>query len=336
MKIRFLSLAGSALVLVPQAALADVVVSPRVSYFFDNINQRASGLDDAATLDEEDARAQTEILQDFFGPDAGVEYAADGVGINNDQLALPMYGLAVTLIEGDWSLTATGMYGKGDGIARANATTIQTTSLLGFQATDVLAFSSTGIQQFERIDLEFTAQKRINERFAVMGGVRYEYVDSVLNGSVNLNISNNASNLISSLIDEPIEFNVLQANSPVLIEGAYEVFSIRAGVAGFIPFGEGNAVFLNGMVHLSHEPTTEFSVTQFDFLTETEATTQTRQGSETTIGPDMAVGVQFGLSDRVSLDVRYRGTFYFPLAGGANFNDVRVNHGVNAGVSFRF
>lgn len=336
MKIGLLALAGSTLALVPQAALADVIVSPRVSYFFDNINQRASGLDDAATLDEEDVRAQTEILQDLFGPDAGVEYATDGVGINNDQLALPMYGLAVTLIEGDWSVTATGMYGKGDGIARANGTAIQTTSLLGLQATDVLAFTSTGIQQSERIDLELTAQKRINERFAVMGGVRYEHVDSVLNGSANFNISNNASNLISLLIDEPFNFNLVQANNPQLIEGAYEVFSIRGGVAGFIPFGEGNAVFLNGMVHLSHEPTTEFSITQLDFVTETEVTTQSRQGSETTIGPDMAVGVQFGLSDSVSLDVRYRGAFYFPLAGGANFNDVRVNHGVNAGVSFRF
>jgi opacity protein-like surface antigen len=336
MKIRLLALAGSTLVLVPQAALAEVIVSPRVSYFFDNVNQRASGLDDAATLDEEDVRAQTEILQDLFGPDAGVEYAVDGVGINNDQLALPMYGLAVTLIQGDWSVTATGMYGKGDGTARANATAIQTTSVLGLQATDVVAFNSTGTQQFERIDLELTAQKRINERFAVMGGVRYERVDSVLNGSSNFTISNNASNLISLLIDEPFKFNLMQANSPQLIEGTYEVFSIRGGVAGFIPFGEGNAVFLNGMVHLSHEPATELSVTQLDFVTGTEVTTQSRQGSETTIGPDMAVGVQFSLSDSVSLDVRYRGAFYFPLAGGANFNDVRVNHGVNAGVSFRF
>lgn len=336
MKFRILALAGASLAFVPQAAMADVVVSPRVSYFFDNINQRASGLDDAATLDDEDLAAQTAVLQELFGPDAGVEFESDGVGINNDQIALPMFGLAVTVIEGDWSFTATGMYGEADGSVRANASGILTTNVLGLQATDVLAFSSTGVQQSERIDLELTAQKRINERFAVMGGVRYEYVDTVINGVANYGISANASNLISSLFEGPFDFNIVQASNEQLIKGAYEVYSIRGGVAGFIPFGEANAVFLNGMLHLSHEPSPDISVTQIDFLTGNEVTSVTRQGAETTLGPDMAVGVQFGLSESVSLDVRYRGAFYFPISGGASFQDVRVNHGVNAGVSFRF
>ena len=327
---------GAILASVPQVALADIVISPRVSYYYDNVNQRASGLDEAGVISDEELEEQRQEFRDLFGDTADLQFETTSTGINNDQLALPMYGLAGTIIDGDWSVTFTGMYGEADGEVRSNSTGIMTTSLFGFEATDIAATAFVGTQEAERIDLELTAQKRINERFAIMGGVRYEHVDATIDGTVAIDLSNNQVNLISALFAQPPEFQVFRETSELGADATYEVYSVRGGFAGFIPFGENNTVFLNGMLHLSHEPAPDITTFQTDIATgETVSATATQRG-ETTLGPDMAVGVQLGLSENVSLDVRYRGAFYFPVGGGRSFDDPRVNHGINAGVSFRF
>ncbi len=336
MQFRYLGLLGCLAATIPQMASAEVIISPRFSYYFDNINQRSSGLEDAAQADSDQLAEQNQQLQDLFGSTASINVEPQGAGVSNDQIALPMFGLAATLVDGDWSYTLTGMYGEADGAIRANSSAIQTFNLFGQTATDVLALTADGVQQSQRIDVEFTAQKRINERFAVMGGIRYEHVDSNANSTANISISSNATNLINNLTFAPPEFQLTQTSLDQTIEASYEVYSLRGGVAGYIPFGEGNTVFLNGMMHLSHEPAPNIIAAQEDVVTGNLVTAATTQTSETTLGPDLAVGMQLSLAENISFDIRYRGAFYFPVAGSRSFQDPRVNHGVNAGVSFLF
>jgi hypothetical protein len=63
------------------------------------------------------------------------------------------------------------------------------------------------------------------------------------------------------------------------------------------------------------------------------------------IGPDMSAGILRPLTERVTLDVRYRALYYYnvytdhpigPADDGANWDDPRGTHGLNIGVSFRF
>lgn len=336
MKLKYTVLAGALLASVSQAANAEVIISPRFSYYFDNINQRGSGIEAAGTPGEEEIADANRQFQDILGPTASVDFDVEGSGGASSQIALPMYGLAGTYVDGDFSITLTGMYGEGDSQLTSVGAFTQTFSIFGETATDVLTTSSVGTQEFERIDIELTAQKRINERFAVLGGVRYENVDST--GVINSQIvsSVNFLNLINSFGFVPPDFQVVRDNTRTDVSIQSEVFSARGGVAGFIPFGEGNTVFLNGMLHLSHQPSADTVATSVDLATGTELSTITPEGSETTLGPDVSVGIQLSMAENVFFDIRYRGAFYFPVGGGRSFEDPRVNHGVNAGVSFVF
>jgi len=58
--------------------------------------------------------------------------------------------------------------------------------------------------------------------------------------------------------------------------------------------------------------------------------------SESAIGPDISVGYVHRFTDTIGLDVRYRAIVYFPISGSRSFDDPRVNHGINAGLTFNF
>jgi len=123
--------------------------------------------------------------------------------------------------------------------------------------------------------------------------------------------------------------------STATLRGKGQVYSGRAGITGFIPFSQTGTVFLTGMLHVSHE-VGRSSITQPDPITGVVTTVKSKDPSETTLGPDFAVGAQFALAENIAFDIRYRAAVYFPVSGPRDFKDPRVNHGVNMGVSFRF
>ena len=323
-------------VAVHQPAWADVTISPRFSYYFDNANQRTSGLDQAATISDEVTAEQNAQIRAIFGPNSSVDYTVTGSGAQTNQLAVPMFGLSTTIGSDDLSVTLTGMYGKGNTNIRTTTTVLQETVLAGFAATDTITATGLGKSDAKRYDIEATAQKRLNERFAFIGGVRYERVDAAADVVFSSTASNNAANLGALLLGGNVDFDIVQADSQSRFKVEGEVYSARAGISGFIPFSQSGTVFLTGMLHVSHEPSGRSTEIATDPVTNaiTEATSSTP--SETTLGPDFAVGAQFAIAENIAFDIRYRAAVYFPISGTRDFNDPRVNHGVNTGVSFRF
>jgi opacity protein-like surface antigen len=313
-------------------ALADVTISPRFSYYFDNVNQRTSGFDEAL---RENAEQQSDEFTDTFGPGSSQTFGVESAGIEGNALAIPMYGLSATVGSDDLSVTLTGMYGKTDSSSSATIGSKLVTVLNGITATDIgLSVGSTEIKA-KRYDLEASVQKRLNERFALVGGVRYERVKAISDTLITTTLSNNFVNLISTQAGGDVGFEALPALSFLRSKTTSELYGARVGISGFIPFSQSATVFVNGMIHASHRPATKSRDTEVDVEGEVTQSTDSEE-KETSIGPDIAVGIQVGLTENIAFDARYRAVVFFPVSGALDFTDPRVNHGVNLGVSYRF
>ena len=98
-------------------ARADVVIGPRVSYYFDNSNLRTSGIDPG--LDEGDALdpADIAVLRTAFGVEPQLTTVGEGEGVLSDQVGYPMIGAMVNFGDDRDRFTLTALYGSGEGPA---------------------------------------------------------------------------------------------------------------------------------------------------------------------------------------------------------------------------
>ena len=321
-------------------AQADFSISPRFFLYFDNASQRQSGFDELASLTEaEDAEAAAE-LSDFFGTPIGFTTDKVNSASINNQVVYPLFGGAFGYSFGQdnrTNVTFSALYGKSTSKFKTLQTYRQTITAEGFSAEDIATQTMEGDAKTSRLDLELTLQHRLNERFALLGGLRYEHLRSKGNFDFESTSSNNAVNLFNLLFDEgDIELGLNNAEGSMSVKSTDNLYSVRFGGAAFAPIGKRNMVYVNGLVHITHQASTtgksRFVVPDLDI----DDTNSLKIGSETTIGPDIAVGYQHRFSDRVGFDIRYRGIFYFPVSGTKDFTDPRVNHGLNAGLTFAF
>ncbi|MEO1221573.1 MAG: hypothetical protein AAFY42_09540, partial [Pseudomonadota bacterium] len=119
-------------------------------------------------------------------------------------------------------------------------------------------------------------------------------------------------------------------------EAALVTASARAGATLFAPFGDNAVAFANGMFHASYQPAyTARIITRPVSFAADDVNSDFENPDEISIGPDIAVGAQFILSNSLALDVRYRAVLFFPISGDQSFSDARVNHGLNLGLSLR-
>ena len=84
-------LAGACTALTAAPAHADVIIGPRVAYYFDNSNLRTSSIaggvqDEGGLIDE----ASFELAQELLGPDLELTTQQEGIGVLADQIAIPM------------------------------------------------------------------------------------------------------------------------------------------------------------------------------------------------------------------------------------------------------
>lgn len=321
-------------------AQADFSFSPRFFLYFDNASQRQSGFDELASLTEAGDAQESAQLTDAFG--TPITVTTDQVvsaGISN-QMVYPLFGGAVTYGFGQdnrTNVTFSALYGKAKSRFKTLQTFHQTITAEGFAAEDISTQTMEGDIKTRRLDLELSLQHRLNERFALLGGFRYEHLSSKGNFDFDSTSSNNAVNLFQLLFgDGDIELGLNNAQGTMSVKSNDNLYSVRFGGAAFTPIGKRNTVYVNGLVHITHESSAKgksrFVVPELDI----DETGSIKVGSETTIGPDIAVGYQHRFSDRVGFDIRYRGIFYFPISGTKDFTDPRVNHGLNAGVTFGF
>lgn len=321
-------------------AQADFSFSPRFFLYFDNAYQRSSGFDDQNALLAGADEEASEELSDFFGEPVLVDtHTATSAGISNQQV-YPLFGAAFTAgldSENRTQLTFSALYGESDTDIATLQTFEQDITVQGLTAQDVITQHISGKTKAKRLDLELTLQHRLNERFALLGGLRYERIKSTGDFDFRNVSSNNASNLFSLLFGSgEVVIGLNEAEGFAKSEVTDHVLSARVGAAAFANLNQRNMVYLNGLLHVTHQSAedseTRFVVEDLDF----DETFEIDVKSETAIGPDISVGYVHRFTDTIGLDVRYRAIVYFPISGSRDFDDPRVNHGVNAGLTFNF
>lgn len=321
-------------------AQADFSFSPRFFLYFDNAYQRSSGFDDQnALLTGADAEASEE-LSDFFGEPVLVQTQdATSASISNQQV-YPLFGAAFTAgldSSNRTQLTFSALYGQSTTDIATLQTFEQDITVSGLTAQDVITQHVSGKSKAKRLDLELTLQHRLNERFALLGGLRYERIHSEGEFDFRNVSSNNASNLFSLLFGSgEVVIGLNESEGTASSEVTDHVISARVGGAAFANINQRNMVYLNGLLHYTHQSaddaTTRFVVEDLDF----DETYEPDIKSESAIGPDISVGYVHKFTDTVGVDVRYRAIVYFPISGSRDFDDPRVNHGINAGLTFNF
>ncbi|MBV7260196.1 caspase family protein [Erythrobacter crassostreae] len=183
MKLRTFLLAGVCAGLAAPAH-ADVLIGPRVAYYFDNSNLRTSnqrGVEDAAQIRDEEREEQLEQILQLPTILTSTEPSS---AVLADQIGFPMVGAMINFGDDRDRFTLIGMYGEGAGASNLTSTR-QIRLVAGFQDVRDLEVSNlVGITDVERIDLEATWQRRLNENFAITAGVRYEQLDIVDTGEL--------------------------------------------------------------------------------------------------------------------------------------------------------
>ncbi len=334
---RALPLVSLLTLLIADAAWSQVGFTPRVSRYYDNTMQRVIGSDLAI---EEGINAQfadlTEELQDVFGPTALMEALDTDVTSSSGQVDLDLAGLtltfnlgndrtqlAFTLLEGDGGTTS-------DQILRS---TVRFT-LAGFETTDLWAATSKSELEIERTDFEFTVQHRLNETFALIGGVRVERSDLSTIVTSTMQRSNNQSNLVSLLLGD---FISLDLADPAVFTSTSEaesmLYSLRFGAAAYAPVGEHSVFFASGLLQWSHETSGDDITSTLNVPGIPTSVTRAPAPEENYIGPDITVGLVRRFGERFDFDARYRASVFFPDSDSDN---PRVNHGLSMGFTFWF
>ena len=325
----------------PSVAHADIVIGPRVAYYYDNSNLRTSdqrGFGETATVDEDELAQQIQDALPIPLPVIVTSTEANSA-ILADQIGIPMFGATVNFGDDRDRFTITGMYGEGDGGASLVATG-STRLVVGVQDVNDIEISNlVGQTDVERIDVEATWQRRLSENFALTAGVRYERLDVVNTGTL---VTESTQQILAVVTGDTGALGLVPPTRfDVSSDATYETYTVRAGGTAFVPLDNSLNVFFSGMAQVGYSPSTQIE-TRIEQLTspiplpELPVTQSTSQSaSEISIGPDMAVGMQWIIMDNLALDLRYRAVVFFPLSGDFDFNDAQVNHGVNLGLSLR-
>jgi len=321
-------------------AQADFSFSPRFFLYFDNAYQRSSGFDEQTSLlTGADAQASQD-LSDFFGTPVNVNtHDAVSASISNQQV-YPLFGAAFTADLDSakrTQLTVSALYGEATSDLATLQTFQQDITVLGLTSQDVISQHISGKSKAKRLDLELTLQHRLNERFALLGGLRYERIASKGTFDFNNVSSNNAQNLFSLLFGSgDVVIGINESNGTMQNEVTDHVVSARVGGAAFANMNQRNMVYLNGLLHVTHQWANDAVSRLIVPDVDLDETNEIDIKSETAIGPDISVGYVHRFTDTIGLDVRYRAIVYFPVGGSRDFDDPRVNHGINAGLTFNF
>lgn len=320
----------------------NIVITPRASIYFDNSNDRESstlaGISDLSTPSLQD------IYQDLLGPSANFSQTFTSVTNRAPQLSFEMYGASIgyNFRDDATQLSLTALFGETNSTAETILTALNRLSVSALAAEDAQFTFATQIHEIERTDIELTLQRRLDERFAVLGGFRYERFDTDITTSAMSRASSNIVNLANYILSGGSDPLTTAGASTVNITGSsratLEAFSLRAGVSGYATFGTRQLAYVSGLAHVAHIPEARMRGVGEARSASTPSvaepfTIDDKAPAETLIGPDITVGYQYRISDRFSFDARYRFQSYFPISGYASFDDPRVNHGFMLGVS---
>lgn len=331
------SLAG---MLAATPAQAEIVIGPRFSYYFDNSNLRTSdlqGLQDARTF-VDDELTQRIRDSDPLLSDLTVLVQDNGSALNSDQVGFPMIGGMVNFGDDRDRFTLIGMVGKGTTVTELVSSRSVEIQVGDIGIPEISVIQTISNDKIDRVDLEATWQRRLNENFAISAGLRYERLDVSGQGVVTIQETDAVRQFVAEALGEELPSRNLDgARQPARIatENTLETYTARAGVTAFVPFSNNANAFFSGMVQFGYQPDSTFKTDFFGVNNDLVRSENRTDAGETSIGPDFAVGAQFTIIENLALDIRYRAILFFPLSGDFSFGDSRVNHGVNVGLSLR-
>jgi hypothetical protein len=318
-------------------ANAQIAFTPRISRYYDNTLQRV--VTENLTFDEDIAELNAEItagLQEIFGPSISFSTTESEIATNSNQVDLSLGGASLTVGLGNDRTQLAFTLLKGDGVTDAQQVVRQTMlfTLAGFETDDLSVASGSGHYDFERTDFEFTVQHRLNEGLSLIGGLRVEQTDLHYEATSQVQMSNNAINLLNLLLGGPISISLAEPSTmSVSVDGESTLYSLRFGAAAYVPAGERGLFYVSGLLQVSREEGESGTGSGATGNAPPTLFTPPKSVDETYYGPDISVGYVFRFGDHVDYDVRYRATAYFPESDSDN---PRVNHGWSMGVSFWF
>lgn len=326
------------LLAMPSIARADVIIGPRASYYFDNSNLRQSNLDGLQDARQRVDEETTALLREAIDDSATLTVTDNGSATRADQTAFPMIGGLVNFGSDRDRFTVTAMYGSGKSSTEQVSSRLIRLEIADVFFQDISLAQATTRLDSDRIDVEATWQRRLNENFAISAGLRYERLDTTGSGSLDITETDTVVQVVADALGTSAPPSVIDAEAPpvrLTTSTKLETFSARAGVTAFVPVNDGLTAFFSGMVQGGYQPDTTVTTTFFDVNDAPASTLTEDDRGELSIGPDFAVGAQVVITENIALDIRYRAILFFPLSGDLNFKDSRVNHGVNVGVSLR-
>lgn len=328
------------LCLAANVASAQVAFTPRISRYYDNTLQRVIASNLAVDDDIDALMADlTDGLQNVFGPSASISTTDTQVATSSGQVDLSLGGASVTVgLKNEKTQLAFTLL-SGDGKTDASQLVQQTLNftLVGFETNDISVASGVGHYEFDRTDFEFTVQHRLNETLSLIGGLRAEKTDAHFTVDTQLQMSNNAINLVNLLIGGQFTLDLADPSTlSMAIDSKSTLYSLRFGAAAYVPAGEKGLFYVSGLLQVSREigeGGTASGIGGRIGVTPTSTLVPVPPADENYYGPDISVGYVFRFGDHVDYDVRYRATVYF---AESDSNNPRVNHGLSMGVSFWF
>ena len=322
---------------VPGLASADIVFTPRVSYYFDNFN----ALDSSVSADPSYVKNMIDQLnsqlKSALGPTASIAMANSSIALKTQQAAYKLYGAS---IDGRW--------GQGDrlyatfltGTANVQAYLLQQatfdTTYLSSSAQDLSTSSEVTNSSLRRFDVEL-----VYEHNDFTAGIRLEREKEHFVGQQVTTMSQNFENLVGASIGAQPTFNLASLQGTSQGDITYNVYSARAGASLHTAKIEEskNDFSLSAQLQVSYSPAAyghgELAAAgQASVPLVIQGTTD----SSWSAGPDVSVGYTYRFAHSAALDLRYRAIVYFPihgeLSGTQKSSDPRVNQGLNVGISY--
>lgn len=322
-------------------------ITPRAAAYFDNSTQQDTGVDEQfAEQASTSFEAIEQALQTDLGPTAQITGLDFDIAIRSGgQAYFPMVGGSLTFGwpgSEDTQITATALVGEAEFTSKQVFKQVFQLDYDGLTSQDIYVTDQDTVSRLERTDVELTIQHRLDETFALVGGFRYESVDQEFDFAGSLTSTNNSANLLAQSFGVTdaflLDLTLGGATSVGAGSATIDTYSVRFGGAAYAQFGDNQRAYVNGLLHVAHTPET---VTTSTSVITSGSTVQTVNGevalrSSTAIGPDLTVGYQILFTERIALDFRYRGQFYYTVDGTSDFNDPRVNHGISVGLSAWF
>ena len=337
MRLKHGPLVVAAISILPGIAAADIVVTPRVSYYFDNFTSLDSSVSgDPSYVQNMLSRLNNE-LKSSLGPTANLAIASSDLALRSQQAAYKLYGAT---LDGRWGegnrLYVTGLTGTANVQTFLTQQFIVNSTYLSSSAQDIWTSSEVTNAALRRVDIELAY-----EHNDFTAGLRFEQVRQHFVGVQTTVISQNFANMVGALQGVPPDFNLASLQGTSAGDIVYNLYSARMGVSVHTAKTEEakNDFTLSAQLHVSYSPPSHASgVLQANDPTALPMILTGTTDKSVSAGPDVSVGYTFYFSHSLGVDFRYRAIVYFPISGALSgtqkSSDPRVNHGLMIGISF--